>query len=48
MSNFISNVRIFRFDSKNEAIEHYINMNENITHSAEDIEKAISMRKRCN
>lgn len=33
-------IHIVSFSNENEAIEYYINMNENITHTPEDIEKA--------
>lgn len=33
-------VRLYDFNTKNEAIQFYIDMNENITHSPQDIEKA--------
>ena len=33
-------VRLYDFDNKNDAINFYIDMNENITHSPQDIEKA--------
>jgi len=32
--------KLYRFDSEEEAIEFYISMNENITHSKKDIQKA--------
>jgi hypothetical protein len=43
--NKIVNIEVFRFDSKNEVIDFYIEMNENITHSPEDIKKALSFKE---
>ena len=33
-------IKLYDFDTENEAIEFYIDMNENITHQPKDIEKA--------
>ena len=33
-------IKLYDFDTENEAIEFYIDMNENITHQLKDIEKA--------
>jgi uncharacterized protein with ParB-like and HNH nuclease domain len=38
------NLEIFRFDSQNDAIDFYVEMNENITHSKDDILKALSFK----
>ena len=42
ISTFIHNLKlkIFNFKNEKEMVNFYINMNENITHSKEDIEKA--------
>ena len=37
-------LEVFNFDSMNDAIDFYIEMNENITHSPEDIAKALSFK----
>lgn len=34
------NLRVYEFDTEIEAVEYYIAMNENITHSSDDIERA--------
>lgn len=36
----VFNLHVFRFDSEREAIQYYIDINENITHSQEDIARA--------
>lgn len=38
-------LELFRFDSESDAIDFYIEMNENITHSQEDIQKALEYKK---
>ena len=40
MMNRIINVNIFHFKTEIEAVEHYIEMNKNITYSLEDIQRA--------
>jgi hypothetical protein len=37
-------IEVFNFDSLNEVIDFYVEMNENITHSPEDIQKALSFK----
>ena len=37
-------LEIFSFKDQNEAIDFYVEMNENITHSAEDINKALKFK----
>lgn len=37
-------LRVYSFDSKNDAIDFYIGMNKNITHSPSDIDKALSFK----
>lgn len=36
----VFNLHVFNFDSEREAIQYYIDINENITHSQEDIARA--------
>ena len=38
-------VRVYSFKNLNEAIDFYVSMNENITHSPEDIQKAINFKE---
>jgi len=38
-------IEIFKFKNKNEVIDFYVEMNENITHSPEDIKKALSFKE---
>jgi len=38
-------IEIFKFKNQNEAIDFYVEMNENITHSAEDISKALKYKQ---
>jgi hypothetical protein len=37
-------IEIFKFDNLNDVIDFYVEMNENITHSPEDIKKALSFK----
>jgi len=37
-------IEVFNFDNDNDAIDFYVEMNENITHSPEDIKKALSFK----
>ena len=37
-------IKLYTFSNTNEAIDFYIQMNENITHSPEDIQKALSYK----
>jgi hypothetical protein len=39
-------LRVYTFENLNEAIDFYVSMNENITHSPEDIQKAISFKEK--
>ncbi|AUR89186.1 protein of unknown function DUF262 [Vibrio phage 1.121.O._10N.286.46.C4] len=45
MSGGMVSVRVYNFSSKNEAIDFYVAMNENITHSPQDIEKALQHKE---
>lgn len=40
MTSYTTTLRVFQFKNEIEAVEFYIQMNENITHSSEDINKA--------
>jgi len=40
MTSYTTTLRVFEFKNEIEAVQFYIEMNENITHSSEDIEKA--------
>lgn len=40
MTSYTTTLRLFQFNDEIEAVEFYIEMNENITHSEEDIAKA--------
>lgn len=37
-------IRVYSFDNMNQAIDFYVSMNENITHSPEDIQKALKFK----
>jgi len=37
-------LELYRFDTINDTIDFYVEMNENITHSPEDIQKALSFK----
>lgn len=39
-------LRVYSFDSYNDVIDFYVAMNENITHSPEDIQKALSFKEK--
>lgn len=38
-------LKVYSFDTKNDAIDFYVSMNRNITHSKEDIDKALSFKE---